>query len=1350
MRVPPICHRRLALEPLERRVLLAGGEIHGGTWYDSDGNGQRDPGELGLAGAVVYLDLNQNGQLDSSEPNTVTRVDDPATPDIDETGTYRLTNLDPGDYAVSEVVPQGYSRTFPAASDGTGELLFVERLADGDNGVEGLEGARSVTVSPDGGHVYAAGTLADAVDVFRRDPTTGELDLVQVLTDGQDRVDGLDEVRSLALSPDGRNVYVAGYYDDAVAVFSREPTTGELTFVQMFKDGVNGVDGLRYASCVTVSPDGGHVYATGLADSAVAVFQREPATGELTFLEVHRDGQDGVDGLHYAGSVVVSIDGSHVYAAGTADDAVAVFLRNPATGRLTFVQVLHDGEDGVDGLDGASSLAVSPDGGNVYATGPWDKAVAVFRRDPATGRLTSTQVLYDEQNDVDGLRRAQSVTVSSDGSNVYVTGSGDDSVAVFRRDTTTGKLDFVHVLHDEQGGVDGLDGASSVAVSPDGDHVFVAGPDDGALAVFSRDHARRAPYHFALVPGQIVENVDFGNRIVFGEIRGGIFSDLNGDAVWDADESGLGDWKVYLDLNANGQWDDDEPFDATDVEGGFAFAAVIPGNYAVAEVERPGWVATGATVIEVEVGPGQTTEAVDFGYRALPGEVQGSAWHDLDGNGRHDPDEPGLPGVVVYLDLNQNGQLDPDEPITTAQADDPATPSVDETGTYRFVGLAPDTYTVVQIVPEGYAQTFPDRAVGGGELTFVQMLKDGREGVDGLDGAHSVALSPDGRHLYVAAYSDFAVTVFRREPANGRLTFVQVIKDRKDGQDGVDGLYCATYATVSPDGRHVYVAGGLDDALVVFRRDEATGELTFVQTLKDGVDGIDGLDWIHWVFVSPDGRHVYTAGNLDDAVSVFRREPATGELTFVQLLKDGEAGLDSLKVAHSLDISPDGRHVYVTAAWDHAITVFDRDPITGELTAVQVLRDDQDGVDGLYVVYSVIVSPDGNHVYVAGSYEDSVAVFRRNATTGKLTFVQVLKDGQDGVQGLDYASSVTISPDGNDVYVGGYYSDAVAVFRRDPVTGKLAFVQVLRDNQDGVDGLYRTRSLTISRDGNHLYAAGVYDDAVVVFDRDNIRILAHRLDVAPGQIVEGVDFGSRLPTVAGRYVFYNSSAFDGDDPAPTEADDDAIAADKTALLPSGVASFDNYTSYSRGINGVMVDVAGPAVTPTAADFLFHVGNDGNPADWTPVSTPAAIDVREGAGVDGSDRVTLIWPDHTIRNRWLRVTVLADRLGLAGDDVFYFGSAVADAGNAAPDAQVTSTDLLLARNNPRNFLNAAAVDFPFDYNRDRRVNATDVLLARNNQTNFLTALRLIHLPEPDGDDRTSRRPGSATRATLLVT
>ncbi len=60
----------------------------------------------------------------------------------------------------------------------------------------------------------------------------------------------------------------------------------------------------------------------------------------------------------------------------------------------------------------------------------------------------------------------------------------------------------------------------------------------------------------------------------------------------------------------------------------------------------------------------------------------------------------------------------------------------------------------------------------------------------------------------------------------------------------------------------------------------------------------------------------------------------------------------------------------------------------------------------------------------------------------------------------------------------------------------------------------------------------------------------------------------------GRHVFYNNSAFGGNDPATGPDDDAAVALDKQALLPGQTATFDNYTSYVLGINGIMIDLAG--------------------------------------------------------------------------------------------------------------------------------------------------------------------------------
>ena len=214
-------------------------------------------------------------------------------------------------------------------------------------------------------------------------------------------------------------------------------------------------------------------------------------------------------------------------------------------------------------------------------------------------------------------------------------------------------------------------------------------------------------------------------------------------------------------------------------------------------------------------------------------------------------------------------------------------------------------------------------------------------------------------------------------------------------------------------------------------------------------------------------------------------------------------------------------------------------------------------------------------------------------------------------------------------------------------------------------------------------------------------------------------------TVVGRHVFYNNSSFDGS-AAPAGAvgvaDDAAVAPDKVALLPGQAARFANYTSYARGINGVMVDVRDPAAAMGEGDFAFAVRTAAG--EWVPAPAPTSVTVRAGAGVGASDRVTVTWADGAVRDTWLRVTVLpGGASGLAYPDVFYFGNAVAETGNSAADAAVNALDFTATR--AALYSGAARIDSRYDFNRDGAVNPLDLAIVRRHQ--LAPALRLITAP-----------------------
>jgi beta-glucanase (GH16 family) len=225
---------------------------------------------------------------------------------------------------------------------------------------------------------------------------------------------------------------------------------------------------------------------------------------------------------------------------------------------------------------------------------------------------------------------------------------------------------------------------------------------------------------------------------------------------------------------------------------------------------------------------------------------------------------------------------------------------------------------------------------------------------------------------------------------------------------------------------------------------------------------------------------------------------------------------------------------------------------------------------------------------------------------------------------------------------------------------------------------------------------------------------------------EALESRRLLSAAVARHVFYNHSAFDGRSARADARDDGAIAVGniavgKSALLPGQPVSPANYTSYTRGINGIMIDItnlpAGAALT--ADDFFFSVGNNGEPSSWRPAPAPRGISVRPAPDAPGKSRVTLTWRDRSIRNTWLEVTVAANAdTGLAAPDVFCFGNLIGDTGdtgdtgdNADRVAVVTDDDIAGAAVNPTH---EATIDNAFDFDRNGRVNADDARAVRRNR------------------------------------
>ncbi len=207
--------------------------------------------------------------------------------------------------------------------------------------------------------------------------------------------------------------------------------------------------------------------------------------------------------------------------------------------------------------------------------------------------------------------------------------------------------------------------------------------------------------------------------------------------------------------------------------------------------------------------------------------------------------------------------------------------------------------------------------------------------------------------------------------------------------------------------------------------------------------------------------------------------------------------------------------------------------------------------------------------------------------------------------------------------------------------------------------------------------------------------------------------------VVTRQVFYNRSTsplFGNGSGNPSGAIDPT----KVALLPGQTTSQASYTNYTRGINGLIVDVDGAGAV-TAADFQFATWNGISAAGFVAATATPTVSLLAGLGFNGTDRVKIEFPDNALRNTWLRVTVLATaNTNLFANDVFYFGNAVGEmyVGNiAGPPVllRTNATDTATVRQNQSPNPDSVNVFSFYDINKDGRVNATDTGLVRQNQS-----------------------------------
>jgi 6-phosphogluconolactonase (cycloisomerase 2 family) len=363
----------------------------------------------------------------------------------------------------------------------TGALTQASCISrTGNGGVCATEALYSnpfaITFSPDGKNAYVSDATANIIFAYSRNTTTGDLTPLGTRCVSETGNSGactdvmaLTQPNAPAFTSDGAYLYVPSRTSNAIAVFSRDTTTGVLTQLA----GVSGCISSSTAGCTTgrvmtgttslaISPDDGFVYSAAIGDNAVDVFSRNTTTGTLSQLAgtngcVSATGNTGncVQGVQLSGTdgIVVSPDGRNVYAsAWSASGTVLSFSRDSTTGVITQLA----GTAGCMNLTGspcatgrilsyANFLDISPDGQNVYipsAKGDTTTdGIGVLRRDATTGELSQDsgaagcqqETASSSCTDATALVYPIRVTVAPDGKDVYAASYTSGSVTTFNR-----------------------------------------------------------------------------------------------------------------------------------------------------------------------------------------------------------------------------------------------------------------------------------------------------------------------------------------------------------------------------------------------------------------------------------------------------------------------------------------------------------------------------------------------------------------------------------------------------------------------------------------------------------------------------------------------------------------------------------------------------------------------------------------------------------------------------------------------------------------------------------------------------------------------------------------------------
>jgi 6-phosphogluconolactonase len=284
------------------------------------------------------------------------------------------------------------------------------------------------------------GEASGAVTAFAIERKTGKLrKLNEIASRGTDPC-------YISLDRSGKYVLVANYSGGNVATFplSPEGRIGESSSVVQ-DEGVVGPNKERqekaHAHWIETSARNRFAYVADLGLDRVLIYKFDADKGALSRGESpssgSRDAKDPFSATLAPGSgprhVAFSPDGNFMYVLGELDSTVTVFA-NDAKETYRSIQKISALPARFSGQNDAAEIAMHPSGKFLYTSNRGDDSIAVFAVDQSTGKLTFIERVSS------GGKTPRNFALDPTGTRLLVANEESGNVVEFRIDQATGRL----------------------------------------------------------------------------------------------------------------------------------------------------------------------------------------------------------------------------------------------------------------------------------------------------------------------------------------------------------------------------------------------------------------------------------------------------------------------------------------------------------------------------------------------------------------------------------------------------------------------------------------------------------------------------------------------------------------------------------------------------------------------------------------------------------------------------------------------------------------------------------------------------------------------------------------------